>query len=122
MVHSVGSAHNVALLGLAEDLAQVHAWDDSGLNGIRQHLARAHRRQLIHIPCTSLTLTKAIKTNSMMISVWSMRTQVSIKQSKSMMSSITGSIMIVVGRMLMMLLGIISTIMLVGILIKAMTK
>ena len=59
MVHSVGSAHDVALLGLAEDVAQVHAWDDSGLNGIGQHLTWAHRRQLIHIPCTSLMFTKS---------------------------------------------------------------
>ena len=52
IVDGVGSAHNVALLRLAEDLPQVHPRNDARLDGVRQHLARPHWRQLVHITCT----------------------------------------------------------------------
>ena len=51
-IDSMSCAHNTALLGLSEDFPEVHSRDYSGVDGVCQHLACPHRRQLVHITCT----------------------------------------------------------------------
>ena len=51
-IDSMSRLHNATLLCLAEDFSEVHPRNDPRLDGVRQHLARTHRGQLVHIPCT----------------------------------------------------------------------
>ena len=51
-VDSMSCAYDAALLRLSEDFPEVHAGDDSRLDGVCQHLACPHRRKLVYITCT----------------------------------------------------------------------
>lgn len=49
LVDAVGVDHDHALAGLAVDVRQAYGGDHAALDHVAQHIARAHRRQLVFI-------------------------------------------------------------------------